>query len=222
MAYCSRCGAYIPDGQAICLACGYDPEAEKRAAEAERKKNSSSAAASASESYDRYESANNAEMRRRYEEQRQRNQEQNQRWAEEQQAKRRVQQQRQARQEENRQWAREEYARRKSEENRSSPEYPAGEQSKTENKALAALSYLSILCVLPYVFTPNDEYAKYHARQGMKLMVFGIMADVIGSLFGFGWIVSLLRLYLIYKGMSNALNGRKLPLPWIGNLLEKK
>ena len=29
MAYCNKCGAYIPDGQSVCLACGYDPEAEK-------------------------------------------------------------------------------------------------------------------------------------------------------------------------------------------------
>ena len=27
MAYCVRCGAYIPEGQSVCLACGYDPEA---------------------------------------------------------------------------------------------------------------------------------------------------------------------------------------------------
>lgn len=36
MAYCEHCGAYIPDGQKTCLACGYDPDAEaKRAAEAQ-------------------------------------------------------------------------------------------------------------------------------------------------------------------------------------------
>ena len=36
MAYCNHCGAYIPDGQQVCVACGYDPEAEKRrAAEAQ-------------------------------------------------------------------------------------------------------------------------------------------------------------------------------------------
>ena len=36
MAYCNHCGAYIPDGQEICLACGFDPKAEKqRAAEAQ-------------------------------------------------------------------------------------------------------------------------------------------------------------------------------------------
>ena len=28
MAYCKSCGAYIPDGQTACLACGYDESAE--------------------------------------------------------------------------------------------------------------------------------------------------------------------------------------------------
>ena len=30
MAYCKNCGAYIPDGQNVCLACGYDENAEKQ------------------------------------------------------------------------------------------------------------------------------------------------------------------------------------------------
>ena len=29
MAYCKKCGAYIPDGQETCLACGYSEAAEK-------------------------------------------------------------------------------------------------------------------------------------------------------------------------------------------------
>ena len=74
--------------------------------------------------------------------------------------------------------------------------------------------------MLPYIFTPNDEYAKFHAKQGLKLFVFGFVIDVIGGLTGIGWIATLIRLYLIYKGMSNALGGRKEKLPWIGNILE--
>ena len=89
------------------------------------------------------------------------------------------------------------------------------------NKALAALSYLSVLFALPYIFTPQDEFAKFHAKQGLKLFVFGIIADALGALTGFGWVVTLLRLYMIYKGMSNALNGIRLPLPWIGEIGEK-
>ena len=33
MAYCLKCGAYIPDGQTACLACGYDALAEQKKAE---------------------------------------------------------------------------------------------------------------------------------------------------------------------------------------------
>ena len=29
MAYCKKCGAYIPDGLSACLACGYDEHVEK-------------------------------------------------------------------------------------------------------------------------------------------------------------------------------------------------
>ena len=95
-----------------------------------------------------------------------------------------------------------------------------GTQSTGANKILAALSYLSVLFVLPHIFTPNDHFAKYHAKQGLKLFIFGIIADAIGGLTGFGWVISLLRFYFIYKGMSNALNDREEPLPYIGTIGE--
>ena len=41
MSYCKKCGAYIPDGQETCLACGFDEAAEKK----EKKRASGSAAA---------------------------------------------------------------------------------------------------------------------------------------------------------------------------------
>ena len=34
MPYCKSCGAYIPDGQSKCLACGYDEEADRAAQQA--------------------------------------------------------------------------------------------------------------------------------------------------------------------------------------------
>ena len=232
MAYCVRCGAYIPEGQSICLACGYDPEAAQIALreKAEKEKNAKSGAAAAARQYG--SKSSNEELRRRLEEQRKRSQEQNRQWAEQERVRREEQaareEARRRQQEDDRRWAEEEYRRRQTEQRTRSAFDPdqtvrsgAGVSGVGEgNKALASLSYLSALFLLPYIFTPNDEYAKFHAKQGLKLFVFGIVIDVIGGLTGIGWIATLIRLYLIYKGMSNALNGRKEKLPWIGNILE--
>ena len=229
MAYCLKCGAYIPDGQSICLACGYDPAAEQKAAEEARKK-----ANAGNQAYQYSSSQSNQELRKRLEEQRRRTQEQNRQWAEQEKTRREEQAAREAarkeQQERDRAWAREEYERRQEEErarvSRESVRSTGSDYSRNSsvgegNKALAALSYLSVLFALPYIFTPQDEYAKFHAKQGMKLFLFGIFADILTSFIGFGWIATLARLYLIYKGMSNALNGRKEPLPYIGTIGEK-
>ena len=225
MSYCLKCGAYIPDGQSICLACGYDPEAEQKT------KNSASSGSTA-----RQYKSSNEELRSRLEEQRKRTQEQHRKWAEQERIRREQEAEkeaaRKAQQEENRRWAQEEYERRQSEQRSRAYDPERTRRASTENssygtstgegnKALAAISYLSFLFAVPYIFAPNDEYAKFHAKQGLKLFIFGIVAEVVTSLFGLGWVVTLARLYLIFKGMSNALNGRKEPLPYIGNLGEK-
>lgn len=233
MAYCLKCGAYIPDGQSVCLACGFDPDAEKKKAEEAQapksRRSSGSAAARQTDS--------NAEMRSRLEEQRKRSQEQNRQWAEQERRRREEAAAREAarreQRERDRQWAQEEYERRQAEkkaaeETRSSGSgqtfgeyYREHTQSSAGNKALAAMSYLSVLFAIPYFLAPNDKFARFHAKQGMKLFLFGILADILGSLIGLGWVVTLVRLYLIYKGMSNALSGKKEKLPFIGDLGEK-
>ena len=232
MAYCVRCGAYIPDGQAVCLACGYDPEAARLAIQEKEKNNTSNSGFGSAAARQYSTKSKNDELRRQLEEQRKRSQEQNRQWAEQEKYRRDEQasreEARRRQQAEDRRWAQEEYRRRQSEQ-RTRSSYASGSRVRGDdgtagtgegNKALAALSYLSVLFALPYIFTPNDQYAKFHAKQGLKLFVFGILADMLAALIGFGWVVTLLRLYLIYKGMSNALSGKMEPLPWIGTIGE--
>ena len=214
MAYCLKCGAYIPDGKTVCLACGYNP-ADEQKPKAEPRKRPGSAA---------YQySSHNEELRRRLEEQRKRTQEQNRQWAEQEKERRDEEaaraEARRLQQEKDRQWAREEYERRREEQrSRNYEDSDVSAESGSGNRALAAISYLSVLFAIPYIFAPNDEYAKFHAKQGLKLFLFGIAADILGGIIGLGWIATLARLYLIYKGMTNALNGKKERLPYIGTL----
>ena len=201
------------------LACGFNPEAEKKP-ETSKPKTEGAAAYQASDS--------NEEMRRRLEEQRRRAREQNLQWADQEKRRREEQAAREAarkeQQEKARREAEEEYARRKAEQAAQQATHTAassGASAGEGNKALATISYLSILFAVPYFFAPNDAYARYHARQGMKLFIFGVLADLLAAMIGLGWIATLARLYLMYKGITNALNGRKEPLPYIGTIGDK-
>ena len=228
MAYCKSCGAYIPDGQTKCLACGYD-EAAQAAQEQARPDNTSGqtdgAAAGAYQNAFAYRD-NHEDLKHRLEEQRRAQQEAQRRLAEQEYARRK-------KQEEDRRWAQQEYERRQEEKRRQEQEnanrfaqdaarYTYRSQTSAQpNKMLAALSYLGVLCILPYLFTENDSFAKFHAGQGVRLLIFGLVGTVVGSIIGLGWLFTLASLYFVYKGMSNALNGKMEPLPWIGTIGSK-
>lgn len=203
MAYCNQCGAYIPDGQTKCLACGYD--------EAAQKSSHHSAAQSAYRSSAYHDAARKKEAERTEAEARRKaRQEEARRWAEDFRRER-------AEAEAQRREAEAEGASRSTREDsfRSS-----GSGAQEKHTVLAALSYLSVLFVLPFFLCPNDSFARYHAKQGLCLFVAGIIMDIIGKIFPIGWIFTLARLYLIYKGMTAALAGREEPLPFIGTVIK--
>ena len=54
---------------------------------------------------------------------------------------------------------------------------------------LALISYLGILCLVPLVVNRDDEYVSFHARQGLVLWMWGVLAifglyvPVLGPMF---------------------------------------
>lgn len=213
MAYCKSCGAYIPDGQTACLACGYDETAKQR-----KTSRSSAAAAKAPEQKttrssgnEKYKQVDSDFLKQQLDEQRRRQQENSRKWAETEYAQR--------------QKAKEEQTR-----NFSNTSGRSGSDvyrtvrsamnSDDTGKVMAGLSYFSVLFLLPYLFRSEDKFATYHAKQGMNLFAAGIIADIAAKLLGVGWIVALARIYMIYQGVSNVVKGQKKPLPYIGNLIK--
>ena len=207
MAYCKSCGAYIPDGQTVCLACGFDPAGEEKAAAA--------AAARAPEQKKRgqqkYKQFDSEFLRQQLDEQRKRQQENSRKWAETEYAQRQRVKEEQERNFTNTSG--------RSRSNYSDTVRSAASSADT-SKLFAGLSYFSFLFVLPYLFKSDDKFATYHAKQGLNLFVAGIIGDIAGSFLGLGWMVTLARLYMIFKGVGNAVNGKKEPLPYIGNMLK--
>ncbi len=209
MAYCKSCGAYIPDGVSACLACGYEENGAQGQAAAQQAKQPDDSRAD--------------DLRDVMERHRKLQQEKSKQWAEQEKARR-------AQQEENRRWAREEYAKRQAKreaeaEQRQTEEKRQREQdrkhssaSTSGNTALAALSYLDVLFAIPYFFAPQDAFARFHAKQGLRLFLFTLATRILKYFTAYGWILTLLHVYFIICGISNALSGKKEPLPIIGDL----
>ena len=204
MAYCDKCGAYIPDRQSKCLACGFDPaEEEKRAAQAARQQ---------------------ANQRAQAEQRRRERQEINKKWAESEQQRRRNMEELERRRKEA-----EEKAKREAEQKKSADwqqtEYGSFRFTNADNrtgtsaghsKLLAALSYVSILFLIPMLFAQEDEFARFHAKQGARLFICNAIGSILGSIFSIGWVINLLLIYLMIVGIINALNDKWEALPYIG------
>ena len=88
-----------------------------------------------------------------------------------------------------------------------------------KNKVMAALAYF--LFFLPLVVCPDSPFGRYHANQGLLLLIVGIAGGVIlGIIPIIGWI--LLPFFYIAVavfaiiGLMNALKGLAKPLPLFG------
>ncbi|CAK0757199.1 Magnetosome protein MmsF [Azospirillaceae bacterium] len=54
-------------------------------------------------------------------------------------------------------------------------------------RLMAALSYLGILCFVPVLFGREDPFVQFHARQGIVIWAWSVLALMSLSLPGLGW-----------------------------------
>ncbi|NQU64277.1 MAG: hypothetical protein HQ517_08350 [SAR324 cluster bacterium] len=86
------------------------------------------------------------------------------------------------------------------------------------------MSYLGILCLIPVLLNRKDEFVAFHARQGLVLWIwsiiaiFGLYVPVAGKFF-FGASTIAIALYSIV-GMLSVLLSKAWKLPLIGNWSE--
>ena len=200
MAYCSKCGAYIPDGMTRCLACGYDEHAEQTAAQYAYK-------------YDE------EQAKKDYEAECARKQEESKQWAREEYARRKQQQE----EDEARRRAE---AEAEAEESYDSTRTSEAGLSYTQGNSrfFAALSYVPFLFLLQKMFLPDDKFAEYHGKQGRKLTFVWMFAQIIASILpipGTGLVVFALGCGFVARGIANAKAGKMVDLPFISKLFNR-
>ena len=102
------------------------------------------------------------------------------------------------------------------------------------NKALAVLSYIGILVLVPILAAKNSKFARFHANQGLVLLIANVAYSIIQSvvLNILAWtiaplyqiaktllnLVSLVFVVLMIIGIVNSANGKAKELPVIGKL----
>ncbi len=95
----------------------------------------------------------------------------------------------------------------------------ASEEGSKVN-ALAILSYISILFLVPLLTAKEDEFAQYHAKQGMVLFIVTMANMFLAVIPVLGWLIApiifLGIVILAIWGIVNVINGEKKDLPLIG------
>lgn len=92
------------------------------------------------------------------------------------------------------------------------------------NKAMGILAYFGILVLIPIFAAKESKYAKFHANQGLVLMLAEIILTVLSGIPILGLIFGLLSLVcvvLAILGIVNACKGLAKELPIIGKFATK-
>jgi uncharacterized membrane protein len=111
--------------------------------------------------------------------------------------------------------------------NQNTPSQPSGDAGQDNQandleqvKVMAALAYFGILFFLPLVTHPNSSFGKFHANQGLLLLIAGIAINFLWAIPILGWILipfaSIFVFVLFIMGIVNALGLKKKRLPLIG------
>jgi len=95
-------------------------------------------------------------------------------------------------------------------------------------KWMSVLAYFGILFFLPLAVVPNSEEGKFHANQGLTLLLTIIAISIVGSILGIIPIIGILGVLIVtlgnigcfvlaIMGIINALNMEQKKLPIIGD-----
>ena len=95
---------------------------------------------------------------------------------------------------------------------------------KFASRFWAGLGYISFLCFVPLFIKRNDDFALFHARQGLLLFVawiFAIVASVLPVFGGIVWDIGHIGVFVFSLiGVYNASRGARQALPLVGKVSE--
>ena len=94
-----------------------------------------------------------------------------------------------------------------------------------DNRVIAAIGYIGILALVPLVLKKDSDYAQFHGKQGLVLVIAWVINFIIGIFPFIGWIiaffVSIGLVILSVMGILKALQGEYWTMPYLGQYTKK-
>jgi len=90
-----------------------------------------------------------------------------------------------------------------------------------DNKVIAAIGYVWILCLVPLFLKRHSKFAQFHAKQGLVLFIVEIFGWLIFWIPLVGWLLGVLILIFAILGIMNALQGNYWEMPILGKYAKK-
>jgi fumarate reductase subunit D len=84
------------------------------------------------------------------------------------------------------------------------------------NKVIAAISYLWILCLVPLFLKRSSKFAQFHAKQGLMLFIVEIIGVLIYFIPVIGLLLFIITLILAVMGIMSAMQGKYWEMPILG------
>lgn len=92
--------------------------------------------------------------------------------------------------------------------------------SGNNNTVMGVLAYIGPLVIVPYLTSKNNDFVKFHTKQGLVLFGIEIIIMILGNmmyLWMLGSLLNLATLILSIIGIVNVIQGEKKELPFIGS-----
>lgn len=89
------------------------------------------------------------------------------------------------------------------------------------DKVMGVLAYLGVLVIIPLLAAKDSKFARFHANQGLILLICTVVIYIVGKIFpGLSVVITILDaaiFVLAVIGIINAVKGETKKLPLVGN-----
>lgn len=95
-----------------------------------------------------------------------------------------------------------------------------------DNKVIAAIGYIGILCLIPLLAKKDSKFCQEHGKQGFVLFIFEVAVMILGMLPVIGWLLvgpigSIIALILSLICLIKTLQGEFWEIPVLGQYRKK-